>query len=44
MIGFRPLLLTAAALLVAITPLAAQQTGGAKVGVLRCKTSASVGL
>jgi hypothetical protein len=38
------LLITAITLIGTCIPLAAQQTGGAKVGVLTCKTSASLGL
>jgi hypothetical protein len=38
------LLTTAIALVGTCFPLAAQQTGGTKVGVLTCKTSASLGL
>jgi hypothetical protein len=44
MLQYRPMLLAAVVLLGAITPMAAQQTGGTKVGVLTCKTSASLGL
>jgi hypothetical protein len=44
MVQYRPMLLAAAVLLGAATPMAAQQTGGTKVGVLGCKTSASIGL
>jgi hypothetical protein len=38
------MLVTAIALLGTCTPLAAQQAGGTKVGVLTCNTSASLGL
>ena len=41
---YRLVLLAAAALMAAVTPGAAQQAGGTKVGVLTCKTSASLGL
>jgi Protein of unknown function (DUF992) len=41
---YSTILLAVAALLGAITPLPAQQAGGTKVGVLTCKTSASLGL
>lgn len=44
MLKYSPMLLAAVVLSGAITPLAAQQTGGTKVGVLTCKTSASLGL
>jgi Protein of unknown function (DUF992) len=44
MLQYRSKLLAAIALLCAITPLSAQQTGSTKVGVLTCKTSASLGL
>jgi hypothetical protein len=44
MLQYRPKLLAAIVLLGATTPLSAQQTGGTKVGVLTCKTSASLGL
>ena len=44
MLQYRPMLVAAAVLLGAITPLFAQQSGGTKVGVLTCKTSASIGL
>jgi hypothetical protein len=44
MLQYRPMLLAAVVLLGAIAPLAAQQTGRTKVGVLTCKTSASLGL
>src|ERR1700730_4278003 len=44
MLEYRSMLLASVVLLGAIAPLAAQQTGGTKVGVLTCKTSASLGL
>jgi hypothetical protein len=44
MLQYRPKFLAAIVLLCAITPLSAQQTGGTKVGVLTCRTSASLGL
>jgi hypothetical protein len=44
MLQHRPKILAAIVLLGAITPLSAQQTGSTKVGVLTCKTSASLGL
>lgn len=44
MLRFRQMLLVAASILGAVPPLAAQQTNGTKVGVLTCKTSASLGL
>jgi hypothetical protein len=44
MLQYRPTLLAAVVLLGAIAPLAAQQTGRTKAGVLTCKTSASLGL
>lgn len=44
MLGYGRLLITAVALLGTCASLAAQQTGGTKVGVLTCKTSASLGL
>ena len=39
-----PMFFATVVLIGAITPLAAQQAGGTKVGVLACKTSASLGL
>ena len=44
MVIYRGMLLVAIALIGACIPLAAQQAGGTKVGVLTCKTSASLGL
>lgn len=44
MLHHRPTLLAAIALFGTCVPLAAQQAGGTKVGVLTCKTSASLGL
>ena len=44
MFKYRPIFVAAVALLGAISPLAAQQAGGTKVGVLTCKTSATLGL
>lgn len=44
MLKYCSMLLAAIVLLAAHTPLAAQQPGGTKVGVLTCKTSASLGL
>jgi hypothetical protein len=42
--GYGKLLIAAVALMAACSPLSAQPTGGAKVGVLTCRTSASLGL
>ena len=44
MLRCRQMLLVVAGFLSTITPLAAQQTGGTKVGVLSCRSSASIGL
>ena len=44
MFKYSRLLTTAIALMGTCVPLAAQQAGGTKVGVLTCKTSASLGL
>jgi Protein of unknown function (DUF992) len=44
MLGYGRLLITAVALLGTCVSLAAQQAGGTKVGVLTCRTSASLGL
>jgi hypothetical protein len=44
MLRRRPLLLALGVLLGTSVPLAAQQSGGTKVGTLTCQTSASIGL
>ena len=44
MLRFRSVIFVVASILGAVTPLAAQQAGGTKVGVLTCRTSASIGL
>jgi hypothetical protein len=44
MFKYLRLLTTAITLVGTCIPLAAQQAGGTKVGVLTCKTSASLGL
>jgi Protein of unknown function (DUF992) len=44
MFKYRRMLVTAITVLGTCIPLAAQQAGGTKVGVLTCKTSASLGL
>jgi Protein of unknown function (DUF992) len=40
----RSIIFVVTSILGAVTPLAAQQAGGTKVGVLTCRTSASIGL
>jgi hypothetical protein len=44
MLQYRPMFFATLFLIGAIGPLAAQQSGSTKVGVLTCKTSASLGL
>jgi hypothetical protein len=44
MLGNRKMFLAAAVLCAGLTSASAQQVGGTKVGVLRCRTSASLGL
>ena len=44
MLGHRELLLAAAVLWAALVPVSAQPSGGTKIGVLTCRTSASLGL
>jgi hypothetical protein len=44
MFKYRRILVTVITLVGTCIPLAAQQAGGTKVGVLTCKTSASLGL